>query len=228
MIGVEPAAAAILVKTPGHSPVKTRLARGVGVPRAEQLHLACAQAVADVLPLCTPQPVGYFAVAEEHALAGWPGLPCVAQGAGGLGARLHRVYADLQARHGAVLLLGADAPQVDAALLDRALAWVAGRGPRIAIGMAADGGFWLFAANVVLPEEAWTQVAYSRADTGAALLAAVAPHGVVHELPVLRDLDAQEDLAPVLSALDALPRRTPSQDRVAALLRAALDLPAAS
>lgn len=218
---VRPSAAAIFVKTPGHSPVKSRLAAGLGQAGAERLHVACARATAAVLPGCAPAPVGYFAVAEPDAAGAWPQLHCIGQGEGALGERLHRVFATLQERHGSALLLGADAPQLDAALVDQALAWLAGRGPRIAFGPAADGGFWLFGASVPIPREAWNAVAYSRPDTGEALLGAVEGLGVLHLLPSLHDLDTVADIAPVAAALQALARRLPEQDAVLDLLREA-------
>jgi hypothetical protein len=39
---------AIFVKTPGHSPLKTRLAAGIGIDAAREFHMLAAQAVAAV------------------------------------------------------------------------------------------------------------------------------------------------------------------------------------
>jgi len=105
------AAVAIFVKTPGLSPVKTRLAAGVGVEAATEFHRLAAASVAGVARACGEEIVPYWAVAEQEALdaPAWRGFPTIWQGEGGLGARLDRIYATLLLRHGRVLLIGADA-----------------------------------------------------------------------------------------------------------------------
>lgn len=211
-------AAAIFVKTPGHSPVKTRLAAHIGTSPAERLHLACARAVAAVLRQCASRITGYYAVAEPDAHARWPGLPVVAQCDGALGTRLAHVFATLQARHRRVLLLGADAPQLHAALLNLAMDWLDQDGPRIAVGPADDGGFWLFGANCPLPRGFWERIPYSHADTCARLLAAAEGVAAILQLPALRDLDTAADLAPLRTALAALPQALPEQRELALLL----------
>lgn len=214
----ESAGAALLVKTPGHSPVKTRLAARIGSSAAEGLHLACARAVAAVLAQCAPRIHGYYAVAERSALAQWPGLPVLEQGPGTLGTRLQRVYDGLKAMHRSVLLLGADTPQLHAPLLLRAVDWLDGTGARIVIGPAPDGGFWLFGANRPLPAGLLAAIGYSRADTCAQLLHAVRDLGQLQQLPELGDLDTANDLPMVRTALAALPAPLPEQHQLAALL----------
>src|SRR5690606_32815518 len=192
----------------------------LGRARAEALHRACAGTVAAVLRHCAPRLQAYYAVAEADALGEWPGLPAIEQGAGTLGQRLERVFTALQARHGRVLLLGADAPQLDGSLLARALDWLEGERGRIAFGPAADGGFWLFGANRALPPGLLAGIGYSRDDTGARLLEAVRRLGAVERLPVLHDLDTAEDLPSVRAALHALATPLPEQRRLATLLGA--------
>jgi len=202
--------------------VKTRLAVALGSERAERLHVAGADAVAAVLQALGPQLCAYYAVAEPGAAPAWPRLPCIAQGDGGLGDRLHHVYAALQSRHGAALLLGADAPQVDAVAIARAVAWLRDGIPRIAFGAALDGGFWLFGGNLPVERNIWTGIRYSAPDTGAALLGALDGRAELLRLPDLCDLDGAGDIAPVLAALQALPSPLPEQQHMADLLHSAL------
>jgi glycosyltransferase A (GT-A) superfamily protein (DUF2064 family) len=111
-------AVAIFVKTPGLSPVKTRLAAGgMGAEAATEFHRL---SVAGVARACGDDVAPYWAVAEREALAppAWRGFPAIWQGEGGLGARLDRIYATLLQRHGRVLLIGADAPQITPDLRD--------------------------------------------------------------------------------------------------------------
>ena len=143
-------AIAIFVKTPGVSAVKTRLAATIGVERATTLYERCAEAVAEAAREASVGAV-YWATAEPIERVGerWSDLPLLDQGDGGLGERMHRVMAELVRRHGSGLLLGADAPQLDTAVLVQAARHLQRNPPSRVIGPARDGGFWTFGANHV-------------------------------------------------------------------------------
>ena len=121
------AALAIFVKTPGLSPIKTRLAQTLGDAAAIEFHRRACVAVAAAADAATRAGlpiVAYWAVAERVALESdeWSGLPRLWQGEGDLGTRLDAVHTVLQARHGTALLFGADTPQLSVELLAQALA----------------------------------------------------------------------------------------------------------
>jgi uncharacterized protein len=211
---------AIFVKTPGHSPVKTRLAQGSDARFAEAFHLGAARAVAEVARDCADDDSGdttgltpYWAVAEPAAAdtAHWPGLPCLLQPGGDLGARMAGIHEQLMQRHDAAILIGADSPQLQPRWLRHAARWLSAASARCVIGPARDGGFWLFGANRRLPVERWGQVAYSRADTAARFRTAFATAGEWATLPELVDVDTVEDLQALRDALRALPTPLPAQ-----------------
>lgn len=206
-------ALAIFVKTPGLSPVKTRLAATLGVPAAIAFHQLAAHATAEVARICQPLLTPYWAIAEAaaEAAAAWPGFVPLHQGEGGLGERLHTVYAQLQARHGQVLLIGADAPQLTAELLRAAVDVLGDDATPFVIGEASDGGFWLFGGRAPIPREVWTGVAYSQVQTAAELCQQLSAHGVVGRVGGLTDVDSAADLAPLSEALAALSQPTPTQ-----------------
>ncbi|MCK7595105.1 TIGR04282 family arsenosugar biosynthesis glycosyltransferase [Pseudomarimonas salicorniae] len=219
---------AIFVKTPGLSPIKTRLARSRGRAFAEHWHRMAAAAVASVVQRFTEASgwQAYWAVAESEGLSQWSGLPCLAQGEGGLGERMGRVHADLLQRHGRALLIGADSPQLTAAHL-QAAARVLDEGAEHVLGPADDGGFWLLASRAPIPETVWNEVPYSQPDTGQRMESALTALGGCRRLDTLRDLDRASDLAPLCSDLSALRDPTLGQRALAAWLRAALAEPGA-
>lgn len=208
----------IFVKTPSLSPVKTRLWPGLGRQCAEALYLMSAEAVASVADLATrtARVHAYWAVAEADAMHtdAWLDLPHLGQGEGSLGQRMAQVYRALRSRHGAALLLGADAPQLRAEVLERAADWLDAQAPRLVIGRALDGGFWLFGGNTPLPDAAWLAARYSTADTCDEFVAAMRGHGDWLVVDSLRDVDTAIDLVEVHAALAGLAAPTPAQRRL--------------
>jgi uncharacterized protein len=212
---------AIFVNIPGLSPVKTRLAAGIGVAAAQQWHRLAAAAVAAVA-LRAPGLTPYWALAEagETAAAAWPGLPHLPQGEGDLGVRMGRVHAALLARHDFALLLGADTPQLSPEMLLQAAEWLSGEAPRLAMGQASDGGFWLLGANRPLPPSDWTRHPCGQADTARGFLSVMEPRGAWRLLPTLTDVDAPADLAAMLAEFERLAQPLPEQLQLAELSRA--------
>lgn len=210
---------AIFVKTPGLSPLKTRLAAGVGRDTAQAWYLLAAQAVMQVAGSMDDIEAA-FAVAEEspEAEAFWGDfrgsdkpVPCISQGQGSLGHRMAKVYAKLLSRHRFAILIGADAPQLNNSDLQAAGAWLDSPEPRLCLGPASDGGFWLFGGNRPLPLQAWLVPQYSAPDTAAQFQQAMQDHGDWLKLRELTDVDTAVDLRRASSELHALATPHPAQ-----------------
>lgn len=214
-------AAAIFVKTPGLSPLKTRLAAGIGQAAAEHWYRLAADAVAEALAR-VPGLTACWAVAEPVASAAsaWPGLPLIGQGEGELGERMGRVHAALLERHDFVLLLGADTPQLEPAHLVEAVSWLDSGEPRLVMGPARDGGFWLLGANRDPAPADWLRAPCGRADTACGFRVAMARHGAWRLLPELTDVDEAQDLDAMLAEVGSLEHPLPAQLRLAAWTRA--------
>lgn len=183
-------AIAIFVKTPSLSPVKTRLAAGVGGAAALEFYRFSLEAVKETVRLAKASP--YWAVAEEEGCADplWRDFPAHHTGEGCLGARQHAVYQDLLARHDRVLLIGADAPQISKDLLAQAARALDTHD--FVIGSARDGGYYLFGGRISTERDIWTSVPWSTNVTRERLEAAL-PSKPVH-LPLLTDVDTKDDL----------------------------------
>ncbi len=218
---VASAGLAIFVKTPGHSPLKTRLAQAIGRDAAEAFHRHAAAAVADVViraQASMPGLVAYWAVAEPDALDApiWRDLPRIAQGDGDLGARMRTVCETLRERHGCAVLIGADAPQLRAD--DVLAACTTLDSHDHAIGPSEDGGFWLFGTRIAVPEHAWSETPWSQSDTALRFLDALGDSSVA-TLRRLCDVDTVDDLAALAEAVRALSVPTPKQAALALWLR---------
>ncbi len=194
---VSGAALAIFVKTPGFSPIKTRLAQGIGTERAIAFYRQC---LADMTALGQRARVELgiapiWAVAEREALAHplWQAFPNLWQGDGDLGDRLHCIYATLRATYEVAILIGADAPHLPLTAIAEARDRVE-READFAIGPSADGGFYLLAGRRLIPADLWRNVPYSVPTTRAELQPQLARLGTCHELPTTFDVDTIAEL----------------------------------
>lgn len=228
---------AIFVKTPGLSPLKTRLAAGIGAQAAEAWYLRAADAVAEVAAsVADLKP--YFAVAEAlgearafwHARAAEIDVPASAigmleQGSGSLGQRMAHVHARLLERHRFALLLGADTPQVARAELAAARDWLDADEARLCLGPARDGGFWLFGSNRPIPLRAWLAPSYSTPQAAAQFQHALDGVGAWHRLCVRSDVDTAADLEAAAAELSALQAPTRAQSGLLRWMRQPLSTP---
>jgi rSAM/selenodomain-associated transferase 1 len=204
-------ALAIFVKTPGLSPIKTRLAKDIGTAAAVEFHQLAAAAVASVVRECNSMVTPYWAVAESSAMGDeyWNGFPKLWQGNGGLGERLHSVYETLLDRHGSVVMIGADSPQMTSDLLSEVVVKLTC--DPFVMGPAADGGFWLFGGCKALSPIVWRSIRYSQLTTASELLSALSATGNVACVQELTDVDTSSDLKSVVETISARARNTTEQ-----------------
>ena len=202
-------AIAIFVKTPGLSPIKTRLAKTIGQTAAESAYRLCVKATQKTV--LAVEADSYFAVAEQRGLRDslWQGLECIHTGPGCLGQRQHHIYQRLLQRYQQVILIGSDSPQLTVGRLGQAMEAL--RTEQFAVGPALDGGYYLFAGRRPLSREFWTNLSYSRADTCDNLLAALPAKAAL--LAPLTDLDTVEDLPQLHRELTALGTALTPQQR---------------
>ena len=155
------AAIAIFVKTPGLSPIKTRLAKSIGEEKALEFYNLSVRAVEEVVKSVEAQ--GFCAVAEEEGVDQWPSFEALWADNGGLGERQHHIYKTLLEKHEKVILIGADAPQISPEILNEAIAALDKHD--FVIGPAHDGGYTLFGGCVPVKKEVWVSVTWSSEKT---------------------------------------------------------------
>lgn len=205
----------VFARPPVAGEVKTRLAAELGPARAAALYRAF---LADVLATCSRGPFDvtlWVAGDPEHpALLEVPGARStlrVAQPAGDLGARMASALGEAIARSGAGLVVGSDAPDLPASLLNDAHGSLAGSD--LVLGPAADGGYYLIGARGrVPPVFAGVEWSTSRVlDQTCALAAAAGLR--VHRLRPWHDVDIASDLGPLRARLALDPSAAPATAR---------------
>ncbi|MEO8000924.1 MAG: DUF2064 domain-containing protein [Arenimonas sp.] len=208
---------AIFVKTPGLSPLKTRLAVGIGSDSERWYRLAVDAVKSVALEAQTATGISaYWAVAENEGMQNslWQSLPRLMQSDDsetGLGERMGRVMRMLIHQHGFGILLGADAPQICSADIQAAVDFLNHEKPRLVLGPASDGGFWCVGSNVKFPIELWQSVTYSQPDTYRNFISAFSPQAEVFTLRILSDVDEASDLALCHRELETLEHSTSEQ-----------------
>lgn len=217
-------ALAIFVKTPGLSPIKTRLAESVGTENAARFYELSCQATASVVKQATlnnPMIIPYWAVAEAEGLGHrqWSSFKQILQGEGPLGRRLSNIYRVLRACSGHVILIGADMPQMQTSVIEQTVKMLANSfqgksaetGRHVVIGPSADGGFYLFGSNLDLPSSFWDGISYGTEHAYSEILERAKFQADVHLLPCSFDVDTGEDLKELHRALVEQSDLTPAQ-----------------
>ena len=196
-------AIAVFVKTPGLSPVKTRLAATIGTAAAEQFYVLCTEAIRETLETAskTLDIVPFWAVGEEAGLSHplWQGFEALYTGEGGLGERQHHIYQTLLAKYQRVILIGADSPQLSSRDLNNAIEAL--QSNSFSLGPAVDGGYYLLAGRAAIARDIWTNVTYSAADTGEQLLSQLPSKTAL--LEPITDVDTIEDISALQRELPA-------------------------
>ena len=208
---------AVLARAPSAS-AKTRLAADVGTAAAGRLYRAMlADLFANVAPahrLVIPYVDGD--ADAFRAASGWSG-PVRGQCLGDLGRRIADAIERCRS-DGAdgVVVIGSDAPQVDAALLARAAALL--RRSEVVVGPAVDGGFYLLGVAAAVEIGPLLDSVEWGSATVTSSLHVNAAHGglTVESLERLLDLDRAADVYEFLQTPRA--RSCPSVCEIAATL----------
>ncbi len=187
----------VMAKAPKAGFAKTRLipalgARGAAALAECLLERAIGHALGAKLgpvDLCCAPDTNHPALARH---AHWPGMALSTQGDGDLGARMARAFDRWLACAGRALMIGTDAPALDAVMLGQAAAAL--DDADAVFVPALDGGYALIglrcAAPMLFGGMAWS-TACVMADTRERLAAA----GLRHvELPPVADIDEPADL----------------------------------
>jgi rSAM/selenodomain-associated transferase 1 len=129
-----------------------------------------------------------FAAATQR----WPALTLTGQGDGDLGARMARAFERVLPQHGAALLIGTDAPALDAAYLRRAAQAL--QTTDAVFGPAADGGYALVGLRRAAPE-LFSGMRWSHDQVMAHTRERLTRLALRHvELPTVHDIDQPADL----------------------------------
>ncbi len=183
-------AIAIFVKTPGFTPLKTRLAATTGTDAAMEFYRLSLKAIESTV--MSSDIDGYWAVGEQEALGHdlWQGLTPIWTEGGDLGQRQFHIYQSLIKKYDRVLLIGADAPQLSVDLIKQACQSLDTQD--FVFGPAHDGGYYLFGGRIETDAAVWDHIEWSTEKTLSQLEQSL-PSPAAHLAP-LTDIDTEGDL----------------------------------
>jgi uncharacterized protein len=192
----------VMMKYPEPGQVKTRLIPALGAQGAADLH---ARLVVHTLQSVSPwEPEIHYANASLNQMQDWlkslnlGHLTCRFQGAGNLGDRMARAFAEcFAAGCDRAVMIGTDCPAIDTELITQAFDQLEYHG--IVLGPAVDGGYYLIGLRSDRPQllaNVFCNIAWSTATVLQETLAIVAAqHQSAALLTTLPDIDRPEDLA---------------------------------
>ncbi len=190
-------AIAIFVKTPGISPIKTRLAASLGQDKAETFYTLSLKSIVSTLKKIDITP--YWAIGEKQGLDNplWNDFNKLFTGNGDLGARQNHIYHELLKTHQSVILIGADAPQLSNEIIYEAIASL--QKHDFVIGPAHDGGYYLLAGRQKISTEVWSATPWSQTKTREMFISRLSSQP--HMLKIMTDVDTESDLNTMLSEM---------------------------
>lgn len=187
----------IFVKTPGLSPLKTRLKAEIGEDKAMKFYALALDCVENLAQQSGATP--YWAIGEENGLTHdrWQNFDRLWTGEGDLGDRQQHIYSTLLQQYDEVMLIGADCPQLTPQEITNG--FDALKDHDFAISPAQDGGYIYLAGKKDIPPKSWKAVRYSEPDTLENLLKHL--NGSHKLLQKHSDVDYKDDLQAVLNEM---------------------------
>lgn len=181
----------VFAKNPVPGAVKTRLAATVGNEKALEIYkalVACTQAVTEKLR-CDKWIYYSDAIAEDD---GWANTAFKAvQSGSDLGERMKNAFADALEQYNKAVIIGTDCPCLESSLIEEAFAKL--DEADVVLGPAADGGYYLLGMKALHPA-LFEGIAWSTATVLSETMRRCQSEGLaVHLLPVLSDIDDEED-----------------------------------
>ncbi|MBY0517556.1 MAG: DUF2064 domain-containing protein [Bacteriovoracaceae bacterium] len=208
------------VKTPGLSPLKTRLSEGLGHEKSLECYSQMIEIVRETFSSAIST-LGliecFWAVAEAKGLNNkiWSTQNTILQSTGPLSNRLHHAQFEENGDFRQYIYIGSDAPALNLSYIRRTIVEL--QSSDHVIGPAKDGGFYLFASKIPLSLELWNSIPFSTSTTFKNLCHALP--GKVVTLSELSDIDQVSDLSSAIKELEELEIRSKSQEKFISYLK---------
>jgi rSAM/selenodomain-associated transferase 1 len=177
----------LFARAPRLGCVKRRLAAGIGQAAALRFY---RNQLARIMRELRPFDAVLALTPDRAKFRPAPKMPIIGQRHGDLGTRMHNAFAKFRRRP--VILIGADIPDLNAAMLRAACRAL--RGHDAVFGPAEDGGYYLVGMSPRRPATPFAKTRWSTEHALADTLKNFPRPRRIAALPVLADIDTQENL----------------------------------
>ena len=182
----------IFIKNPRPGQVKTRLAATVGTDKALAIYRALLKRIRQVTQRVQVTKYLYY---SQHIDEGDEWSPVHfhkrLQSGADLGARMSNAMAEILSFHDSVVLIGSDVPGITSTILDRAFQALVDHD--LVIGSTEDGGYYLIGMSR-LQTSLFDGMVWSTETVFEETIRRAKYRGLSwHELPMLADIDFEED-----------------------------------
>ena len=183
----------IFLRAPLPGRVKTRLAASIGADNAAAVY----RRLTDLTLAAVAMTDASVYLSYDSPLPGLsdrsPRFIYLHQHPGNLGERMLHALADAQAKHGRVILIGSDCPEISGEILQDALRQL--RSADVVIGPATDGGYYLIGISGPPDPRLFTDIPWSTERVFSLTRERCAQAGLhVALVPMLSDVDTLQDL----------------------------------
>ena len=180
----------VLAKTPGLSPLKTRLAKKIGIEKTLEFYSLCKRCLERFSLLDSYYT--YLATGEKEGSKDpfWSNFSAFHAEGRSLAEKQSFIFDRLLPTHNSVLLIGMDIPQIDPKLIESAFLNLERND--FVLGPTRDGGFYLFGSNKKVSKKVWTQTPWGSKETAKEFTRLL--YSQPSLLRTLTDVDRYEDL----------------------------------
>ncbi|MCB9092117.1 MAG: DUF2064 domain-containing protein [Halobacteriovoraceae bacterium] len=187
----------VLTKTPGHSPVKTRLLNTYDEPFINTMYERFLDIIEEKLSdeSVTEKFDVLWAIKEESALneERWKNKNIRLQVGNNLGCILSNMFVKLKDQYQSLIFIGSDMPQIESEVITQALDYLDSK--TSVIGPTLDGGFYLLGVTSEFVPEIFLQIPYSQSDTCSELEKLISKFDLTFQKVAMGfDIDVEADL----------------------------------
>ena len=184
----------IFIKNPKPGKVKTRLAETVGKDKAYQIYLDLLNyTISEAMKVDSARQVWYSSYIDRDDKIDEDSFQKSVQSGKDLGEKMMNAFAQgFKDGYGKIVIIGSDCPEIAASIIEDAFEKL--DECDVVLGPSEDGGYYLLGMRQLIPE-LFSNIDWSTERVLQQTMVAIQQKKLTwHQLPVLNDIDTEEDL----------------------------------
>jgi uncharacterized protein len=216
-------AIALLVETPGLSPIKPLLATSIGQENCLEFYQQSLAVTTSTIQYANQELAGlghpeldiFWAPVETDPSVAtmWTDFPVIPQGEGPQGSKLHHVYSTLLSGYAFAMLGYVDSPHIPPSVYTKIASsfYQEAKSKDYIVGPGEFGGFFVFCGRKEIPLSIWSQVPYENQQALNFFISAISNLGSVSYIEMQPSVETIKDITRLKSMFSQAPNLTPEQ-----------------